>query len=421
MSLRGDARILASKAEDAALSALRAVEVLVPSLSELVRVVRVSADPRVETAGIFRSGRMVVAPSWLLSLRPADAAFVVAHELMHLALRTHERASGIDPFVANVAHDYIINDMLAEALGREVPAGGLVMRGARHRSLEELSSELGSLLGSKLRAWTSAPPASTLADALRRAGLAAPSPHPSARRLDALDDALERELFPSEPPGERERLQEQTREASLKAASLDLLRRGIESAFVQRGLEPGEDIAVVEALRTAYRPPWHEALQTWMEAVTPGDRTWARASRRGADRSDLALPGRRREGWTLHVVLDTSGSMVSEFPLIAGSLQAFCEAVNVASVHLLQCDVELTRDELVDVGSLSHLTVAGLGGSDLSPAMRQLANDPEVLSAIVLTDGYISYPEEPMPYAVLWVVTAYDFSPRYGKVIPFHR
>ena len=172
MSLRGDARILASKAEDAALSALRAVEVLVPSLSELVRVVRVSADPRVETAGIFRSGRMVVAPSWLLSLRPADAAFVVAHELMHLALRTHERASGIDPFVANVAHDYIINDMLAEALGREVPAGGLVMRGARHRSLEELSSELGSLLGSKLRAWTSAPPASTLADALRRAGLA---------------------------------------------------------------------------------------------------------------------------------------------------------------------------------------------------------------------------------------------------------
>ncbi len=417
MSQDSESQTLVGRAEDAALAALRAVSVLVPSLAELVPVVRVSADPRVETAGIFRSGRMVVAPSWFLSLRPADAAFVVAHELLHLALRTHERASGLDPFVANVAHDYIINDMLAGTLGRAVPAGGLSMPGARLRSLEELSAEIAPGLGRRLHAWS--PPATpkTLGDALRRSGLGASSPA-QERRLDAFDDALERELFPGDRPEERDRMQERIRQVSLRAASLDLLRRGIESAFVGRGVDPGGDVALVEALHTAYRPPWHEALQTWMEAVAPGERTWARASRRGGDRADVALPGRRREGWTLHIVMDTSGSMVRELPRIAGALREFCEAVNVASIHLLQCDVEVTRDEMIDVESLGHLTVAGLGGSDLSPAMRHLAGDPEVMAAIVLTDGYTGYPEEPMPYAVLWVVTATGFSPPYGKVIP---
>ena len=33
-----------------------------------------------------------------------------------------------------------------------------------------------------------------------------------------------------------------------------------------------------------------------MDAVAPGERTYARPSRRSGDRSDVVLPGRRREG-----------------------------------------------------------------------------------------------------------------------------
>jgi predicted metal-dependent peptidase len=207
------------------------------------------------------------------------------------------------------------------------------------------------------------------------------------------------------------------REAALRAVSLRRLRQGIDEAFKARGTAPGGSVAVVEALQTAYRPPWQEALQTWMEAVAPGERTYVRASRRGGDRTDVVLPGRKREGWTLHLVLDTSGSMVSEFSRILGTIASFCESVNVSQVHILQCDVEVTKDELIEVEALRSFAHAGFGGSELTPAMARLGLDPEVLAAIVITDGYIAYPAEPMPYAVLWAVTQPYFQPPYGRVL----
>jgi len=48
-----------------------------------------------------------------------------------------------------------------------------------------------------------------------------------------------------------------------------------------------------------------------------------------------------------------------------------------------------------------------------------LAEDPEVDAVLVLTDGYISYPAEEPPYAVLWgLVDGYSsFTPPYGTVV----
>ena len=73
----------------------------------------------------------------------------------------------------------------------------------------------------------------------------------------------------------------------------------------------------------------------------------ARPSRRGADRTDVVLPGRKREGWTLHIVLDTSGSMAEEIPHALGAIADFCEAMGVEQVHLIQCDTAVGSDEVV--------------------------------------------------------------------------
>jgi predicted metal-dependent peptidase len=174
----------------------------------------------------------------------------------------------------------------------------------------------------------------------------------------------------------------------------------------------------ISALRTAYRPPWEEAIQTFLEAMAPSHRTYMRASRRGADRADVVLPGRKREGFTLHIILDTSGSMQDEFPRLAGTIRSFCESVNIRQIHLLQCDTMTTRDEMVDLDQFERLTISGLGGSDLSDAMYKLAEDPEVEAAIIMTDGCIGYPPDPMPYSILWAVTSPWFSPPYGRVVP---
>jgi predicted metal-dependent peptidase len=133
----------------------------------------------------------------------------------------------------------------------------------------------------------------------------------------------------------------------------------------------------------------------------------------------VTLPGRKREGWTLHILLDTSGSMSSEFSRALGAIASFCEGANVSEVHILQCDQDVTRDEFLAPEELSMFTIAGFGGSDVSPGLRRLAEDPEVEVAMVITDGYIEYPVEPLPYHVLWALTDEHetFSPPYGQIL----
>ena len=159
-----------------------------------------------------------------------------------------------------------------------------------------------------------------------------------------------------------------------------------------------------------------------MEAVAPSDRSYARPSRRGANRTDVVLPGRKREGWTLHIVLDTTGSMADEVPRALGAIADFCEAIGVERIHLIQCDTAIGSDEILAPAEVARWRVTGYGGSDLTPAMQRLAEDPDVSAAIVLTDGEIAFPPEPTPYSVLWVLPAWknpaEFNPGYGTVIP---
>jgi predicted metal-dependent peptidase len=117
--------------------------------------------------------------------------------------------------------------------------------------------------------------------------------------------------------------------------------------------------------------------------------------------------------------MDTSGSMVDTLPHILGLLASFCEGAGVNQVHVMQCDVGVTADEWIDPAELSSYKVTGFGGSDMSPAMLELADDPEVSAVLVLTDGYISYPADEPPYAVLWGIVngLSGFTPPYGTVV----
>jgi predicted metal-dependent peptidase len=69
---------------------------------------------------------------------------------------------------------------------------------------------------------------------------------------------------------------------------------------------------------------------------------------------------------------------------------------------------------------LARHEITGYGGSDLSSAMHYLADDPNVQAVVVLTDGDILYPDQEMPYEVLWVLPArgsVPFHPPYGLVL----
>jgi predicted metal-dependent peptidase len=381
----------------------RRVGLTFPYLVGLIQNVRVHVERRVETMGIFASGRLAVNPDFVRSLSPEDLVFVLTHELYHLTLRTHQRSHGTNVRDFNIAHDYIINDLLREELQlRSIPAGGLDWPGARLLSAEKILGEMER--NPDLRP-----------SGLWEAGQSGAGE--GAEPGDVLDRALERQWFPETGDQEQQARTREVQEQAARAMSLQALMESMRG----RGEDAAGQENSVAALRGFYRPPWELALQRWLDAVSPSERSYARPSRRGADRRDLVLPGRKREGWTLHVVLDTSGSMVEEIPRALGAIADFCENIGVDQVHLIQCDTAVGSDEVLAPAEMGQWQVSGYGGSDLTPAMLRLAENPEVAAAIVLTDGDINYPQQPVPYNVLWVLPAWknpqEFAPPYGKVI----
>lgn len=420
-----------------ALSALRLASASLPHLSGLARLVRLKASRRVEVAAVSSSGLILIHPDVFAEISAVDAAFVLAHELLHLALDTHGRQGHAPALLTNYAHDYIINDMLREEFDRNPPLGGLDMEGAREQSLEKLIADLAGLSTANWRCWQGGKRSRSLRTSVARtnltramedAGLVPPSPKLEVERLDPrlsagdlIPDNREAEFEPEMTPGLRKVMRDEVRREAVRAGALSQIRQQIEGGADSPGAAdlPQRGSALLQAIRDAYAVPWELALQRWFDATSPGDRTYARPTRRGQC-STLVRAGRRRLGHTLHIVLDTSGSMGDVLPKALGAIAVFCEASNVTEVHLVQCDEEVTGDQWVDPEELAEFRVTGYGLSDMSPGMLHLANDPEVESVLVLTDGAISYPAEPPAYRVLWALIGdYDssFAPTYGDVV----
>jgi predicted metal-dependent peptidase len=305
--------------------------------------------------------------------------------------------------------------MLRHALGvMTIPAGGLDMAGAREKSAEELVLEMrrtSSVASSRTQVWEGI--VTTLDQVLGAARQA-----PPGTMGDVLDAQRERELFPDENVDQAERARAIR---DLAARSMALAK--VVGAMRGRGVEAGSSQQNVKAMRGIYRTPWQLALQIWLEGAAPGERTFTRASRRGNDRSDVVMPGRKRYSWMLNVVLDTSASMSDEIPFALGAIADFCDVTGVDKIRLVQCDTVVTSDEVLSPSELADYQVSGYGGSDLTPALLALVEDPRVTAAVVITDGDIAYPSEPVPYAVLWALPrrGTTFQPSYGRVITMDR
>jgi hypothetical protein len=227
-----------------ALRVLKLVAATLPHLSGLCHGVRVKVTKRYPVAAIGASGLMLVNPRVFSEAPLPDLAFVIAHELMHLALDTFGRGGTADPQLVNVAHDYVINDILATELNREVPLGGLVRHGARRESLEALVAELArnrsekrgescwSVARKKKKAKSKKKPKSAMQEELERAGLVPPEPGEpdegeddgDPRDGDLLSEEEEAELEPELGPKERSERRERVRREAVRAVSLKELR-----------------------------------------------------------------------------------------------------------------------------------------------------------------------------------------------------
>lgn len=296
----------------------------------------------------------------------AEVRFVMAHELLHVALRHHARQQGRDPYLWNVACDYVINDWLVQMGVGRLPDGCLYDPALKGLNAEAVYDRIVNDMRTYRKLAT-----------LRGVGLC---------------DVLGGETAAWWALGAGLRLDEFYRRA---------LANGFEHhCRVGRGYLPA---GLVEEINALSQPPipWDVKLAQWFDARFPPmekRRTYARPSRRQAATPDIprasyALTESDVQSRTFGVVLDTSGSMDKKLLAKAlGTIASYSQARDVGAVRVVFCDAApydagyMLPEEIAE-----RVQVKGRGGTVLQPGIDLLehAGDfPRTGPILVITDGY---------------------------------
>jgi predicted metal-dependent peptidase len=281
--------------------------------------------------------------------------------MLHAALRHGERCGARDPYLFNIAADYVINGWLLEMGVGEMPDGLLYDPQLKGLSAEEVYDRI-------------------VRDQRR------------IRRLATLAGKGRPDVL-GEPLG-----------APRDYVDLDdFYRRGLQQGFElhrrERGLLPA---GLEEEIRALAHPPlpWDARLARWFDEFVASPvavRSYARPSRRQAATPDIPRAGRYHPPeevarCTFGVVLDTSGSMSRRLLGKAlGAIASYAAAREVAAARVVFCDAAphdagfLPTDEIAQ-----RVRVRGRGGTVLQPGIDLLerAEDfPRTAPILLITDG----------------------------------
>ncbi|MGA4954619.1 vWA domain-containing protein [Streptomyces lavendulocolor] len=289
--------------------------------------------------------------------------FVLAHEMLHAALRHGDRRGARDPYLFNVAADFVINGWLLEMGVGTMPEGLLHDPDLKGLSAEEVYDRI-------------------VTDARRMRRLA-------TLRGKGVGDILGEPL--ARHPRDPVDLDEFYRRGLVQG--LDLHTSG------ERGLLPA---GLVEEIRALAHPPvpWDARLARWFDEFVPRPeavRSYARPARRQASTPDIPRAGRyfppeEVARCTFGVVLDTSGSMDRRLLGKAlGAIASYAEARDVPAARVVFCDAAAyDAGYLAPTEIAGRVRVRGRGGTVLQPGvdLLQRADDfPPGAPVLIITDG----------------------------------
>lgn len=337
-----------------------------PLLGSLAAAFRLIEDPKL-CHNLHVSVAMVDEYAQEIYVNPAglrdehEYRFVLAHEFLHVGLRHVDRCRGRDPFLWNVACDYVVNGWLVEMGVGELPS-------------------IGVLYDPELKGLSAEAVYDRIVTDLRR-----------GRKLATL------------------RGQGQCDFAGLRrwAGDIDLdefYRRCLSQGLIYhdaqgRGLLPG---GLVEEIRALDQPPipWDVELAQWFDqhfAPLEMRRSYARPSRRQSSTPDIPRPRyvpapNARDGRTFGVVLDTSGSMDrGTLARALGAIASYSAAHDVPAARVVFVDTVAYDAGYLAPDSIAHsVKIKGRGGTILQPAIDLLerAGDfPVDGPLLIITDG----------------------------------
>jgi predicted metal-dependent peptidase len=294
-----------------------------------------------------------------------ERRFVIAHELLHAGLRHDTRGGGRDPWLWNVACDFVINGWLAEMEVGDLPDSALYDPSLRGKSAEEVYDEIAA---GRRRTWKLA--------TLRGPGAC---------------DILPRRLAGPDDPAWGVDLDEFYRRC---------LTDGLDYYRGQgRGLLPA---GLVEEIRALTEPPmpWDVELARWFDdhfVPVERRRSYARASRRQSATPDIPRPGwhlpeELMQSRTFGVVLDTSGSMDRRLLGKAlGAIASYAVTRDVQAVRVVFCDAAAHDNGWMHPFDIAgRVRIRGRGGTVLQPGINLLQDTPDFPKdgpILVITDA----------------------------------
>lgn len=346
-------------------------------------------------------GEIYINPARKLSRE--ELQFVMAHEYLHAGLLHHRRALGRDPYLWNVACDFVINGWLIDmGIGVMPPEGLLYDQRLSGKSAEEIYDEMLR----DLRAFQKC----------------------NTFRGRGQGDIIKKRRFAG---GAKTSGKNAGTGSAIAGNAVDLdefyrtaLSQGLELHRQQeRGLLPA---GLTEEIQALCVPPipWEVQLAEWFDQYfgpLVRVRTYGRASRRQSSTPDIPRPGVKphdslEEGRTFGVVIDTSGSMdASLLGKALGAVASYAAGKEVPYVRVVFCDAAA-----YDAGYLSpeeiagRIQVKGRGGTVLQPGvdlLLQAEDFPKKGPILLITDGGCE-PRVSVSREHAWLLPA-------GRCLPF--
>jgi len=111
-------------------------------------------------------------------------------------------------------------------------------------------------------------------------------------------------------------------------------------------------------------------------------KTYIKPNRKGLE----GIKGKKKTGYGINCILDTSGSMYDQFDLVLSTIFK-----NGLFINLIQIDTEVKSTlKIKSKYDLEKIVIKGLGGTELQPAINHIANDVELckFNTVILTDGH---------------------------------
>ncbi len=405
-----------------------------PFLGALVlRLPLVAANPDWCTTTATDAKKFYYNAEYIDSLSALQAQFMLAHEALHCGLSHFARREHRLKMRWDAACDYAINPLLIDD-GLTPPPGSLYLQEFKDMTAEEIypcideDSEQETLDEHLYDADTQeggsqqdSPSDQPESDGDGQGDQSKPNEGSGNNDSKKNENPQRAEENKDEPQGAAK--PQPLTPQELENLSLQWQQRLVGAA--QQAMQAGKmgeamsrmvDFTVQPAL------PWRNLLSRFVSSVARDDYNYSRPSNRRGD--PAIFPSLRSAQLNLAVAIDVSGSVndkeISEFisEISAIKSQMRCR------VTLMTCDAQLTGGcpwEFEPWEDMELPTqVQGGGGTSFLPPFEHIDKSdlqPDVL--IYFTDAQGSFPQNPPPYAVLWLVKGRNSVP-WGERIPLN-